>query len=403
MLIKKLFICFILLSFTCKAQDSLSLQDLISYAWKNNVTVKQSQLNMQLQKADFIHNIAGALPSVNASGNQNYNFGRTIDPATNQFVNQQSHTNYFSLQGDVIIFSGLQRINQIRQSKASEVAGNFAIEKAKQDIALSIANYYLQILQLQERIKQIESQIKSSDADYAKAQILLKAGAITIAKSLESKAQLATDQASLVDTQNQLTQAVTNLKQLINYDITKPLNIKTVNISIKEDYTDKDLSDALNNRVEQLPAVELALYNRNAARFGLNAARGAYSPRLTASGSIHSIFSSTYQNYLYSYNGFQEIGFVNFDTSQKVYGPKLSTTQEPVSFNQQLKNNFGQSVGLSLSIPIFNGYQARYSVQNAKINLLTNELNLSDARNKAKTDIYQSYSNMKIDDNKLDE
>jgi outer membrane protein len=399
---RKLFICFLLISFGCKAQDTLSLQDLIQYAWQHNTTIQQSQLNKTQQQANYTHNVAGALPAINASGNQNYNFGRTIDPATNQFVNQQSRTNYFSLQADLVLFNGLQRLNQIRQAKASEDASNSGIEKAKQDIALSVANYYLQILQLQERVKQITAQLSTSNANYDKAKILLNAGAINYAKSLESKAQVATDEASLVDAQNQLTQAYANLKQLVNYDITKPLGVKVISIDAVEDpYSDKDLNDALQNRVDKMPAVQQAMFNRNAAQFGYLTAKGSYYPRLAASGSIHSIYSSAYRNVAYFYNGYQEIGILNFDTTQKVYGPKVGTALNPVSFNQQLKNNFGQSVGVSLTIPIFNGYQTRYNVQSAKISLETYELSLTDSRNKTKNDLYQAYTNMKMYGKKL--
>jgi outer membrane protein len=384
------------------AQDSMTLHDLVKYAWAHNINLRQESFSLEQQKLDVIKSTAGALPSINASANQNYNFGRTIDPATNQFVNQQSHTNYFSLQGDIVIFNGLQRLNLIRQSRESFKAQESSIEKSKEETALSIANYYLQILQLSEREKQINVQVENSGSNYNKAKILYEAGAITYSKCLESKAQLASDEAALIDVQNQLEKTYMDLKLILNFDITKPLYVKKIAIQKMENkYSESDLQKALSNRVDSMPAVQQAVNLKNAAQFGFFAAKGNYYPRLTASGSLHSVFSSAYQNVLYQPDGYQIIGILNLDTGQKVYGPKIKSFTSFVPFDEQLRNNFGQSIGFSLVIPVFNGYQSRYNVQYAKINLKYYEANLEDSRNKTKNDIYQSFSNMKLAEKKL--
>jgi outer membrane protein len=401
--ISPLFFLVLCLSAGSKAQDSLNLAQCIQYALAHNTQLLRAQNDLQQQTNSYNQSRANLLPTLNGSASDNYNFGRTIDPATNQFINQSSQTNYFSLNADWVIFAGLQKLNQVRQYQWSKDAGEQNLQKTKDDISLSIANYYLQILLLTERKHQLENLLKNSEQAQKKTNILYDNGAIPLTKKYEAEAQLATDQYNVVDINNQLLKQYLALKQYMNYDITKPLKIQEINFQGQlEVYTDADVTKVINERVSQLPAVKQARSVRESAMYAWKAMQGTVYPRLSIDASLHTIYSSQYKNYGYSYSGLQPIGIVGADTTKIVYGPKYSAVGNGIKYGDQLSQNFGQTVGFTLSIPIFNGLQTRYNVRGANITFQSDELLLTDAEVKSKNDIYQAYENMKAAKEKFD-
>ncbi|RYD76584.1 MAG: TolC family protein, partial [Sphingobacteriales bacterium] len=265
------------------AQDSMSLQQCIAYAWENNIQLSRSELDLQQRENSYQQSRYNRLPSLNGNVSNNYNFGRTVDPTTNQFASQSSRNNGFSLSTNVLLFNGLQMMNESRQAKWSQDASTHNLQKAKDDAALTIANQYLQILLLTERQKQLQNQLKTSQDSRNRTKTLFDAGAVA-----------------------------------------------QVKISLAQSF-------------------------------------GSPSP-----------------------NGFQQIGFTA--DSVQVFAPKYSYSDpQAVSFNDQLNNNFGQSLGFTLSIPIFNGMQNRYSIQNARINLQNAQLTLTEAETQARNDIYTAF------------
>jgi outer membrane protein len=394
---------FLLLVFkTGYGQDSLNLQQCIDYALTHNTSILRQVSDLDQQSNNYQRAKASTLPTLNGFASQNYNYGRTIDPSTNQFANQQSRANSFSLSGDFLIFGGLRKLNDIRQAEWAKDASSHNLQKTKDDISLNIANQYLQILLLMERQKQLTNQVEDSRTIQKKNKILVDAGAATSSKLYEADAQLATDEANLIDIENQLNTAYLQLKQYLNYDITKEIKVQQINFAAQlAEYGDADLQKALSERIKQMPAVEQAYSARQSAMYGLRSAKGSIYPSLDVNGSLHSVYSSLGKNYSYIANGLEPIGFLGPDTSQVVYAPRLVPTTSDISFRNQLRNNYGQSLGFSLNIPIFNGYQTRYNVQNYKINLSNSELTLTDAETKARNDIYQAYENMKMTAKKL--
>jgi outer membrane protein len=358
---------------------------------------------MDRQRYNYTRSLSSNIPNLNASAGQSYNYGRTIDPYTNQFANQQVNANSFSLSADWTIFNGLQKLNDMRQAQWARDASYFGIKKAQDDISLSIANQYLQILLLNERRKQLLNQIENSQAQLKRLKTLLDAGATTQSKELEAEAQVATDMSSLVDIENQITQGIISMKQMMSYEPSAPLKIAEVNFQGRlQEYTYADVESAYKNRIPELPAVLQASYLKQSAYFNLRSMKGNYSPKLIFGASLHSVYSSAGKMYSYAYGGFEPIGIVGTDTSKVVYGPRLNTVARNISFSQQLSNNFGQTIGLTLQIPIFNGLQTKYSVQTAQIQLNNAEIDLYEAQRKAKNDIYQAFESMNMSKKKLD-
>ncbi|MCX6352267.1 MAG: TolC family protein [Bacteroidetes bacterium] len=387
----------LLLPFIMQAQDKFNLQQLIEYALTHSTQIQRGVGLVKQSEADFKTTQAGILPSLNASVSNNYNFGRAIDPTTNQFSTERTQTNYYSLSSDVLLFNGLQRMNQLRQVKWQKESSTYSLQKTKDDIALTVANYYLQILMLTEREKQVENQLANSKNAWEKMKILVANGAQAQSKELEAEAQKATDEVTLIDIQNQLKNVYRNLKQYINYDITKELQLELIKPPLDEAvYTNADLDKAINERYKELPAVKQAEANFTASKYALQAANGGFFPKLYASGSLHSGYSSSALKISgFTPAGYQPIGFLVTD-STPVISPKYNYLTQKVKYGTQLDNNFGQSAGLSLNIPIFNGLQQHHTMQTAKINLHNADLTLTEAKNKVRYDIYQAYESIEM-------
>jgi len=390
-----IFLFFITCGIRAYAQDSMTLSQCIQYALIHNTQLLKGQNDYLQAQNTYKQYRANVLPTLNGSATNNFDFGRTIDPATNQFANENSRTNYFTLNGDWVIYGGLQKLNQVRQYEWSKDASSQSLQKIKDDISLNIANNYLQILLLTEKEKQLENLVKNSEDQQKKTEILYNNGATTLSKKYQADAQLATDQYNVVDMQNQLEKQYLALKQYMNYDLGKPLKIVAINFQGDlQKYTQADLDKALTEEVPKLPAVQAANSQRQSAYYAWRAMRGTAAPKLSVDASVHSIYSSQYATYVPEYVGVMPIGIVGTNTSDIVYGPQYAYQTQKIPFGDQLRQNFGQTVGFTLNVPIFNGLQTRYNIQGAHITYQSDELQLTDAEVKARNDIYQSYSGM---------
>ena len=155
-----------IVSYEVYAQKPWSLKKCIEYALENNIQIKQNLLNTELSKDNLLLSKAGSLPNLNGIATHNYNFGRTIDPFTNQFATNQVQSNSFGLSSSVTLFNGFQNLNTIRQNQFNYIASKYDVDKMRNDISLAIANAYLQILFSEELVN-----ISSNQVNITKQQI----------------------------------------------------------------------------------------------------------------------------------------------------------------------------------------------------------------------------------------
>jgi outer membrane protein len=165
-----IFILFCGNSLLLKGQESqkltqpMSLEACIDYALKNNIQIKQSELNTELSQVNLTQSQGNLLPAFNANASHTYNFGRTIDRFTNQFATQQVLSQNLSVSSDVTIFNGLQTYNTIQQNKYNYLASKYDVEKMKNDISLNIASAYLQVLFATELVENARNQVGISNS-----------------------------------------------------------------------------------------------------------------------------------------------------------------------------------------------------------------------------------------------
>ena len=384
-----------------------TLQGAVDYALAHNLTVQASGLNAQQQLASVRLNRAALLPSLGLSGTQGFNFGTNRDPFTNQFQQLNVRSNNFALQGQATLFSGFQLRNTIKQGVLEAEATRFDVEKARNDLSLNVASSFLQLLLAQELIRASEARLSTTQAQVSRSEKLLKAGAVAEGNVLDSRAQLAGEERTLVTAQNQLALAQLSLVQLLNLDPAAANRFTVVAPTLPDPATLAPASDALDPNAtfaiarQRQPEIKAADLRVSSAQRSLDIARGGYYPRLTVAGGVQTGFSSARAQF--SRTAGEPLAVPVLQRDPNVPGgfvaspyvllsPQVTTEQLPYRFLDQLAEGRGEFVQFSLNVPILNGLQTRVGVQRAQISVQQASLRAEQVQLQLRQTIQQSYA-----------
>ncbi len=390
----KIIFCFILVlcSFSLSyAQKAWTLQECIDYALEHNLNIKQQQLNAKVADVNLREARMASLPNLNASVTNGYNFGRSIDPYTNSFVTTNISNTRFSLSTGLTLFNGFQIYNNVQQQKQLVQASKFDLEVSKNDIGLQIANAYLQVLFAKELVKTRDEQLVVSETQLQRQEKFFRAGTVAESAVLDLEAQLANDELNLVNAENQLKMAKVTLFQLLylnpdSNEVAKP--------------TIDSIPDAGVSSVDQLyltyltkaPEVQAADHRMKANYYAFKQARGAYMPRISLGADINTVFSENYRQVVNS----QVIGYEQiYDQNGNAIASipiTVPTEMQVTPFNNQLSNNLGQSLGISMSIPIFNNYRTKAGVRRAEISYESARINMLLTNTTIRQQVTQAYT-----------
>lgn len=368
--------------------QKFTLKQCIDYAWSNNLDIKQSMLNNESAIIDVKASKASLLPTLSASAGQNYQFGRTVDRFTNTYINQTIRSNNFGLNAGIMLFSGFQNQNNIKQKKFTQEASEENIEYTKNLIALNISSSFLQVIQSIESINNAQLQIASTQQRIDRAQKQVDAGVADLSNLLTLKAQIANEQLTLVNAVNGKNAALLSLRNFMQLPITEELDIVVPSVdgitSTREPIVLEIYETALNN----LPQIKAAIKQSEAAKAQTNVSKGFLSPSISLYGSVSTVYSQSAKNYTLNPTptGFQTIGYTQ-STNEAVLQPVFTYSSQVIKFGDQFKNNIGQGAGLSFSWNLFNGFQVQNNIQKAKINQLMTDMNLQKQKNTLMNDI----------------
>ncbi|HYK77431.1 MAG TPA: TolC family protein [Daejeonella sp.] len=375
----------------------ITLRQAIELALQNNLQVKQAQFSEALSSENVKQSKMALYPSLNANSNMNFNFGRSIDPLSNQFVNQSITSSNGSLFSGVTLFQGFQKINQISQSKYELEADKSNVQKVKNDLVLAVVSTYLQVLNGKDMLTAAKQQIAVSRKQLDQQQKQFEVGNRTLADLSQAKSQLATAELNETNAQNQLDLSLLNLAQLMELDPAVPFAVEEPVVDeLKQVNTAYSAADVFNKALSNFPDIKLAEYRRMASEKAVDIAKGAYSPRLNLQGSLGSGYSNGRLRVL---NRLPDgtstpIGFVQ-GTNQTVVTPNFITTFEKNPFRNQLDENFNQSISFGLSIPLVNGFNARSSVRKAKLGLQSAKVSEQLAKNNLNKVVNQAVYDLK--------
>lgn len=377
-----------------------TLEDCVNYAKQNNLKVSEGELNermarLMLQQAQY-----SRLPNVNADMNVGESYGRAIDPTSNQFVTKGFLYNTVGISSQALLFGCFQKKHQIEQNDIELSASQYAFKQLKEDIALNVATGYLRVLLAREQVKVTEAQLKLDKEQYQQTVKFANAGKVPELNVAQMAAQLSSDSASIVSAQSEERIALIQLRALMNFDLNQKFEVASPKLDIDKIssmYLMPNPEEIYNTAIEnqnQMKYNELKLLS---AKKSLDIAKTTQYPQLFLFSNIGTNFSSNVKDIVgQTYKGESPIGNVNVaGTSYPITIPQYNFETRTRPWLTQFGDNVRANVGLSLTIPILNGYTARTNIQRARLGLVSQQIAMDNDKLKLKQDILIAYEQAK--------
>jgi len=377
--------------FTATAQQVISLQQAIDLTLKNNLTIKQAQFTEALGAEDYNQSKNNLLPTITANPQASYNLGRSPNLTTYTYSSQSFLYVNGAASVAVTLYQGGQLRNQILQNKLQLDFDKTSTAKVKNDLLLNVVTDYLTILTDQDLVIAAKQQIDLAKITLDRAQKNFDQQNATRADLAQAQAQVSTAELNLTNAQNQVDLAILVLKQYMEMDPKTDITVEKPDISKLTDIrTVYDVSEVIKTAFTNNPDIRLAELQQQTYAQAVKIAKGNYYPTVSLFGGVGTNYSNQItQQVIGTTPVSQQIGNVT-GTNQTVTVTSIQPVYGPYSAIGQLGNNFNESIGISVQIPIFNRYLARTSVRKAKINYQYAQLTTELAKNTLSKTIIQA-------------
>ena len=369
----------------------------------SNISVKQSQVKELIAGINYKQSVFAKYPKANFTNTDGYRLGRSQNPSTGILESRNFFTVGLNFQTSVDIFNWYSKRNTILANEWEVQAAKANTDKVKNDISLVVANSYLQILLAKSQVQIAQLQLLQSIAQFEIISKQVKAGVLPELNSLELEAQVARDSANLISAKGNVEQTKFILKGIMNIDAAEPFEIEepAADKIVVEKIADLQPEYVYAMALKNLPQQKLNNYKINAALKNSLAIKGTLYPTISAYGSLGTNYGY-FKVPLYAqvFSGYQPSGLVISNGSGG-----FTDVQRPVftqgaksgfftasNIGTQFNNNFGQSIGVNVSVPIFNGWSAKANYARSKLNITTLELQKELDTKTIKQDIYQAYN-----------
>jgi outer membrane protein TolC len=400
---KRSFLSLILMlvfSITIQAQSKKwTLEECVKYAIQNNISIKQTELDSKTAAIDKKGAIGNFLPSLNANASHSWNIGLNQDITTGLLQNKTTQFTSAGANIGIDIYKGLQNQNTLRKANLSIVAAKYQLQKMQEDVALNVANAFLQILFNKENLKVQQEQLGINQKQYSRSEELVNAGSIPRGDLLDIKATVASNNQNVIAAENALLISKLSLAQLLqlkefeSFDIIDDTNAKDENNILGQ--TPAAIYDkAKENKIE----LKIAKTNLEIAEKNVAIAKGAFQPTLQGFYSFSSRVA--YSDRVVGVqpntsNPTSIVGYVqgtNQNVLQNNFSPVLGNA---LPFWDQFSNNKGQSFGAQLSVPIFNGFSARNNVERSKVSLEKSKIALEQQDLDLQRNVFTAFTDAK--------
>lgn len=388
-----------------KTTKKWDLRSIVDYAMANNISVKISEVQAKIADLNHLQSKSSQLPTLSFSGDGSMRSGTTQDRTTFERVTETYYSSGLQLQSSADIFNFFSKRNTIAANNWELLAAKANVDKLKNDIALTVANAYLQILLAKEQQNITSVQIQQTTAQLDNTKKLVEAGSLPPLNLTQLEAQLATDSMNYITAKGAVIQNILTLKSYMNIDPAADFEVETPPVDriplepISELLPENVYALALKNQ----PLQRFDDYKIKAAEKAKDAARGAMYPTLSAFGSLGSTYQFFKKRPYYDpvVVGYTPSGlFVNNATLDTVLQPVIGKGDlhylRPAAYGRQLSDNFNQIVGLNLSIPILNGRALKTNYQRSKLNISTLKLQKELDDQTLKQNIFQAYNSVLI-------
>ncbi|MCU0324287.1 MAG: TolC family protein [Spirosomaceae bacterium] len=379
------------------ASEKIGLQESIETALRNNISIRQSQLQVDRGINDVAESRYRRYPTVNGGTNLNAFLGRNINPFTNEIITNAVGSNGFGIQSRLLLFDGYQTRNNIELTQLTLNAANSDLQAIKNDISLRVAVAYINVLTQQDLLEVAQKQIEVTKIQLERSDKLVKAGALPETNLYDIKAQLANDELQEVNAQNNVESAKLTLKQLMN--ISADRNIEPIRIPIPDPSVQAyplTAQQIYEIAIGYLPDVQAAETRIKMAQKSVDIAKGLKMPTVSASAGWNTTTTTAAERMIASGTiDKRNLGNVDFN-GQKI--PLVietpGTISEKIPYFSQFTGNMNTNVGVSLQVPIFNGYNAKFRLAGAQIQQKQSELQADNTKIQIRQSIDQAYINM---------
>ena len=348
-----------------------SLRECCDYAVANNISIKQQENQRRQQEIQLSTSKNSRLPDLSGSVGQNFSFGRGLT-ADNTYSNTNTSSTSFSLGTSVPLFTGFQIPNQIKLDQLNLEAATADLEKAKNDIRMQVAQAYVQILYDMEMADVAYRQVEIDSMQVARLQAFVKNGKAAEAELSQQKATLANSHLTATQADNNTRLALLTLTQLLELPSPEGFTIVRPNLDNPDNLDNLDVlgnpsslptpDQIYDEALGIKPEIAAQMLRLKGTEHSIKIAQAGNYPTLSLSGGMGT-------NY-YTTSGFKSDGF-----------------------GSQLKNNFSQYIGLNLNVPIFNRFQTRNNIRNARITQENQQLALENTKKTLYQDIQKVYYN----------
>lgn len=376
-----------------------TLEECVDYAIKNNISIKQTTLDGQTSKVSKSDAIGNFLPTVNGQASHSWNIGLNQDLVSGNLKNQTTQFTSAGLNVNVDIYKGLQNQNQLRKANLSIISSQYQLTKMQEDVSLNVVNAYLQIVFNKETLKVQQEQLAYDTKQLERSNELLEAGVIPKGDILDIKATVASDNQRLIAAENALLISKLSLAQLLQLKDFKEFDIVDGDTVVPESsILLQDPKTIVDKAKELRTELKIAQTNVEIAEKDVKIARAAYQPSLTGFYSFNT--RAAYSDRVVgavqdASDPTSVIGYVD-GTGQQVLQPNFSPILgKPDAVFNQFSDNKGQNFGLSLQVPIFNGFAARNNVSRSKIALERSKIALQQSEIDLERTVYTAYTDTK--------
>ena len=382
-------------SFTQNNPKVWTLEDCINYALDHNLDIKKQVLTVEANKKQLLQSKLTLLPNLNLNATNVWNFGQTIDLFTNTFATTTVRSNNFYAQSSTTLFSGLTKVNTIKQNSINLLASRYDLDVLKNSISLTVAGYFLDMLLNQELLDVANNQIEITKSQVSRMEKLVEAGSSAKGDLLNVQAQEASEALAVVQAENHLIISRLSLQQVIDLPVSPDFKIEVPVLKSVDETKKIETPDQIYNfAVDKRPEIQSADLRVQSAEKSIAIARGALFPTLSFGGSWGTGYSGADKeidpNHPADTLTFP-VGYTQ-TTHEVVLTKELQYQYRVKTLNEQLKNNNNQSLGFYLSIPIFNGWTGRTNISLAKIQREKAELDLEIQKRDLRKSIEQAYT-----------
>ena len=348
----RIFIIFLLMgsSLTMTGQEKAwTVDDCIEYAITHNHEVRLQQIQLDDYRTDKQRAVGAFLPAVEASVGGQFNFGRAIDPETNTYTNVNTFNNSYGVQASIPLFDGLQRYNDLRAAKANLLMGRQGLAAQKDKIAQHVLKAYIDALYYQTALTYAKEKREESMMLLHQTQVMVEVGTKGEADIAQMEATYASDDYEVTRQEGLLSQALLMLKHEMNYPAEEELKIKNEELRMKNENNSSSLQSDSHFSLT-LPSIQQAAYQLQSAQYAYRSSKGA-------------LFPSIHLGVGVSTNYFRQMGANN-----------------GMAFRDQFRNNVGEYLYASLSIPLFNRMNTISNIRRQRNNVKRARENLDNER-----------------------